>query len=114
MTDINNFPFLEKVKTIINKLKYKNFKIDDTVSNLQNVLAELHEIINVPLIELFEIDNVRYYNYIISSKYRELKNYSCYTEISSNKIEIKLLKIEISKMYSKITTFLLRKNYHPY
>jgi hypothetical protein len=114
MNDTNNFPVLEKVKKIINKLKYKNSRIDDTVSNLLNVLAELHEIINVPLIELFEIDNVRYYNYIVSSKYRKIKNYSCYTEISSNKIEIKLLKIEISKIYSKITTFLLRKNYRPY
>jgi hypothetical protein len=81
MNDIDNFPFLQKVKIIINKLKYKNFKIDDTVSNVLNVLAELHEIINIPLIELFEIDNVKYFNYIVSSKYRAIKNYSCYTEL---------------------------------
>ena len=60
MNYTNNFPVLEKVKKIINNVKYKNYMIDDTFDNLLYVLYELECIFKKPLIVLYKIDDQIY------------------------------------------------------
>ena len=114
----NNFPVLEKVKTIINKLNYKNNKIADTFDNLLYILHELECIFKKPLIVLYKIDDQNIFNSVhhddITSNYTYYLYCNYYNACSKNKKEISEIKKIIIKIYKKIETFLEKHEYINY
>ena len=113
-----NFPVLEKVKIIINKLKYKNNKIIDTFDNLLYVLFELECIFKKPLIVLYKIDDQKIFNYVHDEDITANHTFYLYCEFykacSTNKKEIVEIKKITINFYKKIETFLEKNNYINY
>lgn len=118
MNDINNFQVLEKIKLILNKLKYKNNKIIDTFDNLLFVLDELECIFKKPLIVLYKIDEQNIFNYVhhddITANCTFYLYCDFYKTCSTNKKEISEIKKIVIKFYKKVETFLLKNNYINY
>ena len=114
----NNFPVLEKVKKIINNLKYKNSRIDDTFDNLLYVLYELECIFKKPLIVLYKIDNQNIFNNVhhdeITSNFTTYLYCNYYNACSTNKKEISEIKKIIIKFYKKVETYLEKHEYINY